>query len=219
MTIEVHMMNEREARVITEQIRISAHNYTEARTKLMERVQEAKDGNAHLVLGYASWTAYLSEVLGEEPMRLARDERQDMVRMLANEGMSSRAIAPIVGASPAQVKRDVRGGSFEPPAPENVDTSTGEIHDEPKPVTGMDGKEYKRPEPKPGPGPSEPKRPPLPEQIFNAIYDLGKVIDRLERLTNDDRFSRAKEQVALKHESDLKRHQDALQSIISKLTS
>ncbi|MGP5698506.1 hypothetical protein ACTXPA_06075 [Glutamicibacter arilaitensis] len=35
--------------------------------------------------------------------------------------MSTRAIAPIVGPSPAQVKRDVRGGSNEPPAPEIVE--------------------------------------------------------------------------------------------------
>ncbi|RKW69840.1 hypothetical protein DWQ67_10170 [Galactobacter caseinivorans] len=36
-------------------------------------------------------------VLESESMRLARDERQDMVRMLADEGVSTRAIAPIVG--------------------------------------------------------------------------------------------------------------------------
>lgn len=49
------------------------------------------------------------EVLGDEPLRLARDDRQDMVKVLSAERMSSRAIAPIVGASYDTVQRDVRG--------------------------------------------------------------------------------------------------------------
>lgn len=201
MTIELQMMDERAARKVTEQIRISAHNYSEARTKLMERVQEAKNGNAHIALKYASWTAYLAEVLGEEPMRLARDERQDMVKMLANEGMSSRAIAPIVGASPAQVKRDVRGGSFEPPAPENVDTSTGEIHDEPKPVTGMDGKEYRRPDPVE----HKPRPEALTSQFTGVVTELNRVLDKFYRISENKNFPNNKNQIATLHGSDLAR--------------
>lgn len=78
---------------------------------------EAKAGNAHLALGYASWTAYLSEVLGEEPMRLARGERQEMVQMLSAEGMSTRAIAPIVGASNFTVSKDLQGARNLTPEP------------------------------------------------------------------------------------------------------
>lgn len=48
--------------------------------------------------------------------------------MLSGEGMSTRAIATVVGASPATVKRDLTsGGSHEPPD---------------KPITGVDGKVY-----------------------------------------------------------------------------
>lgn len=39
-------------------------------------------------------------------MRLARDERQDMVRILTDQGMSQRDIAPIVGAGVGTVHRD-----------------------------------------------------------------------------------------------------------------
>lgn len=47
-------------------------------------------------------------------MRLTRDQRQELVSELADQGMSTRAIAPIVGASVATVKRDVAPGSNEP---------------------------------------------------------------------------------------------------------
>lgn len=70
-----------------------------------------------------------------------------MVRMLSDEGMSTRAIAPIVGASDRQVRRDVSGGTNVPPdpTPPHVNTDTGEIIDEPVKTTGMDGKQYYRP--------------------------------------------------------------------------
>lgn len=40
-----------------------------------------------------------SDALGSEPMRLGCDERRELVDYLAGEGMSTRAIAPIVGAA------------------------------------------------------------------------------------------------------------------------
>ncbi|GAA1639184.1 hypothetical protein GCM10009700_27680 [Brevibacterium sanguinis] len=84
---------------------------------------------------------------GEVIAALDRLERQDMVRMLSDEGMSTRAIAPIVGASDRQVRRDVSGGTNVPPdpTPPHVNTDTGEIIDEPVKTTGMDGKQYSRP--------------------------------------------------------------------------
>jgi len=128
--IELVAMSEPDARKLTERIRLTARNYEDARKLLQEHVAEAKAGNAHVALGYASWTAYLSEVLGEEPMRLARGERQEMVQMLSAEGMSTRAIAPIVGASKSQVANDLEAGVQNwTPEPAN-------------PVQGLDGKTY-----------------------------------------------------------------------------
>lgn len=157
MTIEAteqQVMTEREASQLTEKIRITAHNYADARQKLAQYVAQAKAGNAHLALGYASWTAYLSEVLGEEPMRLARGERQEMVQMLSAEGMSSRAIAPIVGTTDRTVRHDLAGGkNFPPDSAEVLSTSTDPHGDEHradttvalKATVGMDGKTYQRP--------------------------------------------------------------------------
>ena len=67
--------------------------------------------------GYASWTAYLADVLGETPMRLERDVRQELVAELHSQGMSSRAIAPIVGATDRTVRNDISGGKHFPPTP------------------------------------------------------------------------------------------------------
>lgn len=43
-------------------------------------------------------------------MRLSRDERRELVGELSNAGMSTRAIAPVVGAHFDTVARDVKAG-------------------------------------------------------------------------------------------------------------
>lgn len=111
------VMPEADAERLTRRITLMAGTLREGMEKLHGLVAEAKAGNAHVALGYPSWTAYLADVLGKEPLRLERAARQELVGYLSGEGMSTRAIAPIVGASVATVKRDVSGGSSEPPAP------------------------------------------------------------------------------------------------------
>ena len=185
-----------EARRLTERIRLTAHTFAESRTKLIELVEEAKEGNAHAALGYASWTAYLSDVLGDEPLRLARDDRREMVAILSSEGMSTRAIAPIVGVSNKTVHEDlstVTSGNSRPatvtsldgrerPAKVEtirVDANTGEI---------LDAATV-----------SEPRNPPrrsLVDSARDAGQELRKAIERLERIATDDRFARNKNEVA-----------------------
>jgi hypothetical protein len=85
-----------DARRLTERIRYSALAVRDGMEKLQTLVEEAQAGQAHVALGYKSWTAYLADTLGHEPLRLPRDQRQELVGYLAGEGMSTRAIAPIV---------------------------------------------------------------------------------------------------------------------------
>lgn len=201
-----------EARRLTERIRLTAHSARESIEKLHALVDEAKVGNAHLALGYSSWTAYLSDVMGEEPLRLARDQRQELVGFLAGEGMSTRAIAPIVGASFKTVARDLEEGVSDD-TPEPADEFDGSDWIEPDPqeeareavarafaqkdeptpakVTGLDGKSYTKPS-----APKAPNRRALPDQARDAGQELRKATERLERLMADDRFSRNKEEVA-----------------------
>lgn len=218
------------ARKITERLRLQATNYQEAREKVIATLVEARDGGAAELLGYASWTAYMADVLGDAPLRLERDARQELVAELHEAGMSTRAIAPIVGVDRKTVERDVRRGTNVPPetrieyrqeqypdgewsreiGPVEVNVATGEVvgtdgltdsertafaqeseaaQARPK-VTGLDGKQYMRPEPK------KPQRRALTDVARDAGWDVRKATERLERVWEDDRFSRNKEEVA-----------------------
>ena len=166
------------ARHLTERIRLVAHTYAEAREKLIRLVAEAKDGNAHFALGYASWTAYLSEVLGDEPLRLARDDRREVVALLRSEGMSTRAIAPIVGASKDTVHRDLSTVSDETVDTEIVTSGT---------VVSLDGRQ--RPAFQPPPAPDrKPRRKPIGDSYRNQSLDLEKRVRGIQKLSEDDRW-------------------------------
>ena len=228
------LMSERDARKVTERIRIVAHNYTEAKAKLIELVQQAKDGSAHDALGYPSWTAYLAETLGDEPMRLARDERQEMVKVLSAEGMSTRAIAPIVGANQATVVRDISRDASASRAPKSdaellagAEWSPEAVEPEPRftdepgriqpvtgTITGMDGKQYARPQPQEE---HKPKAEAITSQFSSAIVDLNRVLDRFHRISTNDNFNRNKSQVEALHGNDLARAISELQNLANQL--
>ena len=110
------------------------------------------------VLGHKSWAECVEERGAQ--LRLPRADRREMVALLADEGMSSRAIAPVVGANQATVVRDMQSSdanasdaprtvksldgverTFQPRKPATtlrdagvVDMATGEIYD-PEAVT------------------------------------------------------------------------------------
>ena len=117
--------------------------------------------------------------------------------------MSSRAIAPVVGASFKTVARDIESVS--------VDT------DAPRTVKSIDGVERTF-QPRPAPEPvtvdhdtgeiveeRKPKRRPLPDQYRDAILDLAKAADRLAALSADDRFTTNRPTLAAIYRSDLDR--------------
>lgn len=171
MSGAIVLLSPGEAQRLTQRIKLTASSVRDGMFKLRNYVDEAKRSNVWQVLGFPSWTAYLADTLADEPMRLGREERQELVGYLAGEGLSTRAIAPIVGVDRKTVERDVRGGTFVPPAQTPVETSntaatvspgpvavpvespapgaatvnlsTGEVIDEPvRMVTGLDGKTY-----------------------------------------------------------------------------
>ncbi len=66
-----------------------------------------------------------------------------MVAMLSSTGMSTRAIAPVVGANQATVARDIHAGDAK--ASPGPSATTPVAAEAPAPVQGMDGKTYARP--------------------------------------------------------------------------
>ncbi|MDO5501511.1 MAG: hypothetical protein Q4F67_17720 [Propionibacteriaceae bacterium] len=85
-----------------------------------------------------------------------------------------------------------------------------------RPVVGIDGKTYTK-KPKKPTEPKSPPRRPLPDQFFEAAFDMGKAIEKVARLTEDDRFPQNAEKVAAKHRNDLLRSRDLLQQVIERL--
>ena len=245
MSVEPHesVMDRDAAERLTNRITLMAGTIREGVEKLATLVQQAKNGNAHVALGYASWTAYLSDVLGREPIRLDAPQRRELVSYLSGEGMSTRAIAPIVGVSHETVRADAGVKKLTPAVP--VDRETGEIAETsgaesvavaPEPVaggrtsaeptetpapestkvTGLDGKTYSRPEPRAA---RQASRRPITDAFTDATYDLLKVIERIERLVADDRFPQNAEKVAQRNRGDLLRANDSLTGVIASLTN
>lgn len=82
-----------------------------------------------------------------------------------------------------------------------------------KPVTGVDGKQY----PSTKPAPSPPKRRPITDAFDSANYELRRAVERVVRLTEDDRMKKNKDQIVGANLSDLIRARDALTDVIQQL--
>lgn len=223
MSAEILQIDIDAAQRRAERIRLHATNANEAMQSLQKLVHTARELEDHITLGYASWTAYVRDLFGDEPLRLARDVRRELVAELADAGMSTRAIAPIVGVDNATVHRDLGRVANATPEPVidirpdeaaalmasgfvdsiddlTVNTRTGEViqpattehtvTEKVKTVTGLDGKEYKRPEPQ------APRRRAITEQARDLGWDIRKQAEKVERLFQDDRFNRNKEEMA-----------------------
>lgn len=194
-------------------------------------------------LGYSSWDDYCETEFGGSRIRLPREDRQELVTSLHQQGMSVRAIAAATGVNRETVRQESSGDKKLSPAPVNpspppvTDLITGDDlaelnHPAPQRTTGIDGKSYARTDPKPepivdaelveddAPAPArKASRRPLPEAFWQATYDLTKVAERVARLAEDDRFPLNAEKVAAAHRNDLLRAIDALQGVVNRLTT
>ncbi|MGB3893246.1 MAG: hypothetical protein WA942_03210 [Mycolicibacter sinensis] len=239
-----------EADRLDNRIRLLVGNINDTFTKLTGLVEQAKSGQIHTVLGYASWTAYISDVF-TVTIRLDRAQRRELVGYLAGEGMSQRAIADVVGTGVGTVNRDLAGvpnGTPEPHHPAFTDAAEqshcmtmADVPDDEfedvlaqartegdlsphnvvsicrgrlkKKITGRDGKQY----PAKSPEPSKPRRGSITDSFWRAKHDLGKVVARVERLANDDRFDRNRDTIAGENLVELIRARDELNRVIDML--
>lgn len=246
MTSEIVVHDKHWAERITERLRLQSTIFADSRNKIIELLHEAQDGNAARLLGYKSWTAYISDVFGEQPLRLEKDLRREFVKELSSEGMSTRAIEPIVGVSHGTVVADLAGGQFRPPehdysvaAPDSEDDTklspivTVEHHDIVEPVNPDTGEILEEPEPsaepepKPVTGldgktyqrsmPSKPRRNPINDQFTHRTVELTRLVDSFTRLIEDDRFGTNKQNIAATNGSDIKRAIDALSQVFDAL--
>lgn len=230
---------ERRAERITLRLDAIADNYRAVLPMIREAIEKRDD----LALGYRSPGDYVSDRFGQSLAGLGIEVRRAVVGELTAAGLSTRAIAPVVGVDQKTVVRDarvIRGEACASPdrttpaspvvigagpTPEGVAPSPPEVEQEANqgvgapasrpPVVGIDGKEYRRPEPKPR---ATPRRA-ITDQFFDAAYDVRQKVESLHRLIGDDRFPQNAEKVAAKHRNDLLRTRDLLEQVINRLPS
>jgi hypothetical protein len=70
-------------------------------------ILRAYEGRAWIALGYATWSEYVDARFPVRSRTLPRQERMELVMELRERGLSTRAIAPVVGADQATVVRDI----------------------------------------------------------------------------------------------------------------
>lgn len=193
MTItEISPATANEARALTDQIKVAVEG-------TWQLIKHAYQSRAWDALGYSSWDDYCTREFGTSRLRLPREERQEIVSSMREIGMSTRAIAAATGMSKDTVHRELPGVSNETPEPRPAawyEPSTKEMEQlnrptvardiepdvEPARVTGTDGKSYAAQPAR------TPNRPALPPQFASVAADLTRLIAKLEKLQNDDRY-------------------------------
>lgn len=177
------VLSEDEARELTGRIRQTG-------SVLWSQIVKAFQGRAWAVMGYDSWDEYCDTEFDGARLKLPREERTMVVASLADAGMSNKSIAAAIGVTPMTVGRDRAGVTKVTPASATEDEIVdAEVIDAPEPeprkVTGTDGKSYTV-TPKPAP-----RRPSIAPDIDQAAASLHRAVERIERLTDDDRFTGA----------------------------
>ena len=106
-----------------------ARDINERIARYTERAAFLWSHRAWEVLGHKTWAECVEERGAQ--LRLPRADRRELVALLDQKGMTTRAIAPVVGANYATVSRDLAS----PVA--NATPATA-----PRTKTGLDGKTY-----------------------------------------------------------------------------
>lgn len=201
--------------------------------KFFEQIVWQVENEVWTILGYGSWDELREAEYADLGVVAPRADRPELVTRLRAKGLTQRQIADTVGVSQQTVSRLNTQMSNEN-APATITNSRGQERPAtytPRPVPTFDatpdwdpvgvntetGEVHTKLEPKEDP--YKPPRRPLTDQFRDASVDLRKITERLERLVADDRFPRNREQVALKHQSDLSRASNALAKVIDALNN
>ena len=174
-----------EARVLTDQIKVAV----ETSWHLIVRAYQT---GAHLALGYKSWDDYTTREFGTARLRLPKEERQEVVSSLRDSGLSIRAIASATGINRETVAKELQMAGNQPPA-KPLARTTVQPNFKPGTVKGTDGKTYPSKADKPK---TTPSRKPLTDAVDSAGWELRRSAERVQRLSEDDRWAAQKEKVA-----------------------
>ena len=214
-------LSEQDARRVTSEIQSELDSMQWSVHKIRRLIEKARDGAAHLALGYRSWTEYVaaefSDPAGGPATKLTRDDRKKLVVQLSAMGMSTRAIGSVVGVDNSTVHRDLSGvadatpddhehladspiatateGEFEAAieqAKVEGDLSRENVESKLDATRAIVGRDGKA-----YTAPARPvrRRRPLPDVARDIGHDLEKLADKIERLLADDRLDQNVEMV------------------------
>lgn len=116
MSAVMTILSERDAHRLTDRIKITVESIDNSLFKLRALLDEAQNSNAWQILGYKSWQAYLVDLF-DRPLRLPTEKRREIVGYLSGEGLSQRAIAPLIGVDQKTVSNDLRREETSSPEP------------------------------------------------------------------------------------------------------
>lgn len=246
-TGDITVLDQGAARRLTMRIQLQLDALAGNVEQVIALIEQAKTENIHVHLGYPSWTAYVQAEFAGRLERLRRVERRPIVEILADSGMSTRAIAPIVGVSHMTVARDLEQVSHGV-TPADVAGLSEEDLDEILVMADATEDEFEvalssaradgdlsrenvvgkltsrtvtgtdgKTYSVPAPTPPKARRRALSDAYFDAVYDLEKVVDRITRLHADDRFFGSREGLQLRHLPTVERLSESLLKIEDEL--
>lgn len=106
----IEPLDRAEAERLTTRIRLRLDTIADNYVAVMPLIREAIERQAFAALGYTGVSQYVSECFGDALAHLGVEVRREVVRELTAAGMSTRAIAPVVGVSHDTVHKDIRAG-------------------------------------------------------------------------------------------------------------
>lgn len=195
-------------------------------------------------LGYPSWDAYCDGEFGTSRIRLPREERREVVSSMREIGMSTRAIAAATGISQKTASREVEATRESNDSPAPVTGTDGKTYTQPERprATAMLQADLDALNTPPAPEPDDdeqmpewenvaqlppqavqqmqqqkPKRRPLTDEALRAVLDLNRAVDRLRRITEDDRFTENRRRIREQSLSDLQRADNTIHDTITDL--
>ena len=196
-------------------------------------VSLAYSRRAWTALGYDSWNDYCMNEFESCRLGLPREQRAGVVASLRESGLSVRAISAVTGSSVGTVHAEIASrvqnrtpepqSDLPPGAPtestpgmtDRVQSALDRARRRESEIVGTDGKSYSASK-SPSKSPSNPRpRRPLPDAWSAAVRDLDKAVQKLDRLTADDRFGRNRANLHGKH--DMIRARNLLYKLISVL--
>ena len=125
------------ARHRRDRIKLLLTSMTEQTNKVVAILEEAQTNEDHLTLGYKSWTAYIAGEYAGLLADLNRAQRREVVGSLTAAGMSTRAIAGVVGTSQKTVVKDLQSQVIGGPTQRCQGGTLGCLQGDP--VRGVDG--------------------------------------------------------------------------------